>query len=58
MYAVKAWIGAAAAFLSTLLDNWTGGDDVFAVRDLIVGLLAAVVTFGAVYSVPNRGSNA
>lgn len=57
MFAIKAWLAAAAAFLSTLLDNWTGGDDTFSTRDLIVGLLAAVVTFGAVFSVPNKESN-
>lgn len=50
---LKAWLGASAAFLSTLLDNWTGGDDHFNTRDLVVGLLAFVVTFAAVYSVPN-----
>lgn len=52
--AAKAWIGAAAAFLSTLLDEWTGAGDAFTVRDLIVGLLAAIVTFGAIYTVKNK----
>ena len=55
MSAIKAWIAAAAAFLSTLLDEWTGGADHFTTRDLIVGLLAALLTFSAVYTVPNRG---
>lgn len=55
MIAAKAWIAATAAFLSTLLDEWTGGADHFTVRDLTVGLLAAIVTFGAVYTIPNRG---
>lgn len=54
MYVIKAWLASVAAFLSTLLDNWTGGDDHFTWRDLVVGLLAAVITFGAVYFVPNR----
>ena len=57
MYAIKAWVAAAAAFLTSLLSEWTGGDDHFTTRDLIVGLLAAVITFGAVYSVPNKESN-
>lgn len=55
MNAVKAWLAAAGAFLSTLLDEWTGGSDHFTTRDLIVGLLASVLTFAAVYTVPNKG---
>lgn len=51
---IKAWIAAAAAFLSTLLGEWTGPEDPFNTRDLIVATLAAIVTFGAVFSFPNR----
>lgn len=52
---VKAWIAAGASFLTALLTEWTNeANDKLTTRDLVVALLAALVTFGAVYSFPNR----
>lgn len=52
---VKAFVGAGAAFLTALLTEWTNAlDDKLTTRDLVVALLAGLVTFGAVYVFPNR----
>lgn len=54
---IKAWVGAGASFLTALLTEWTNElNDKLTTRDLVVALLAALVTFGAVYSIPNRTS--
>lgn len=55
MITAKAWVAAFAVFLTALLAEWTGGEgDPFQPRDLVVALVAALVSWGAVYTVPNR----
>jgi MFS family permease len=48
----KAYVAAAASFLTALLVEWTD-ENPFQPRDLLVGLVAALVTFGATYGTPN-----
>lgn len=55
MSTAKAFIGGLAAALTALLTEWTNQlNDKVTARDMVVALLAGVVTFGAVYSTPNR----
>lgn len=56
MSAAKAWAGAGAAFLTSLLSEWTGGQDRFEPRDVLVGLVSALGTFAVVYTVQNKSS--
>lgn len=53
-YVAKAYVGGAAAFLTALLAEWTGGHDPLEARDFVVALLGAVTTFSVVYATPNR----
>ncbi len=48
----KALVAAVVAFLTALLAEWTGAERLQP-RDLVVALLAAVVSLAAVYAVPN-----
>lgn len=55
LYAAKAWVGGAVAFLTALLAEWTGGGtDPLQPRDLVVAALAFAVSFSTVYATPNR----
>jgi hypothetical protein len=56
MYAAKAFLASIITFLSTFLDEWTGDADPLTPRDWIVAVLAAIVTFNAIYFTPNRTS--
>lgn len=58
MTTTKAWIAAGVSFLTALLTDWTNElNDKLTTRDLVVALLAGLVSFAAVYSFPNKPSS-
>lgn len=53
MYAAKAWVGGAVAFLTSLLTEWQGGEDALHPRDIVVAALGFAIAFATVYATPN-----